>query len=183
MAEPTRPTPAKLFGRKNYIYIPTIAVTAALTPTVAEATGASALDITRVVFADGAPAIAGDTERVELDMRAGDDESYEAIGVTKYTGGQFTGGWDPQAAAESDDVIGWEKFLNTSGNVTGYLAKRENIVRATAIAAGQFLSWVVPVEFGPPIPTEQGSGSAAQAAFQVAFAITGAPKFKVVVLA
>jgi hypothetical protein len=183
MAEPTRPEPAKTFGRENYIFIPTIAAAAALTPTVAEATAASALDITRVVFEGGEPTLNANTERVELDARAGDDEVYEHIGRTKYEGGDLMGAWDPQAAALSDDKIGWEQFLNTSGNVTGFLAKRENIVRADAIVAAQRLSYVIPVEFGPPTPTKQGSGSAAQAAFKVTFAVTGAPKFDVAVLA
>lgn len=182
MPEPVRPTPAKTFGRENYIFIPTIAA-AALTPTVAEASGASALDITRVVFESGEPSVNGTTERVELDPRAGDDETFEFIGKTKYEGGEMVGGWNPQAAAGSDDKKGWEKFLNTSGNVVGFLAKRENVVRAQAIAATQRLSWVVPVEFGPPIPTKQGSGPAAQSAFKVAFAVSGSPKFDVAILA
>jgi hypothetical protein len=179
MPEPLRPAPAKTYGRENWIYIPTIA-SAALQPTVAEATAASALDITRIAFKDGEPMVNSNTERVRQDERAGDTESYEFIGRTDYEGGDVMMAWQPQAAPGSDGKKAWEKF---PAGTTGFLAKREDIGRATNIIAGQRLSSVVPVEFGPPIPTKKGEGSAAQAAFKSTFAITGAPAFDVVVLA
>lgn len=180
MAEPLRPDPAKTYGRENWIFIPTIADTTGLEPTVAEATGASSLDITRIAFAGATPELAGSTNRVRQDRRAGDTESYEFIGETSYEGGEFVAAWNPQAAAASDGVKAWEKF---PAGTTGYFAKRENVARAAAVAAGQFFSVVFPVEFGPRLPMKQGDGEAAQSAFRSTFAVTGAPQFKVEVQA
>jgi hypothetical protein len=182
MPEPTRPDPAKTHGRENIIFIPTIA-SATLAPTVAEITGASALDVTRMAFKGAAPELGGSTERVTPDERFGDTESYEMIGMTKYEGGEAVFAWQPQALTGTDGKKAWEKFLNTNGTVSGYFAKREDIGRATTPVAGNRLSWVVPGEVGPPLPLKQGDGAAAQAAFRATWAVTGAPKFDVVVLA
>ena len=179
MAEPLRPAAAKTFGRENWIFIPTIA-SATLAPTVAEITGASALDVTRIAFAGAEPELNSSTNRVKLDRRAGDTEAYEFIGETAYEGGDAVMQFSPQAAALSDGKKAWEKFA--AGGVTGFMAKREDVARATAGAAGQFLSKVFPVEFGPGIPTKQGEGEAGQGAFRVTFAITGPPAFNLAIL-
>lgn len=178
MPEPLRPAPAKTYGRENWVFIPTIA-SATLAPTVAEFTGASALDISRIVFAGSEPSVSASTNRVKQERRAGDTALYETIGETTYEGGEFVAALSPQAAAAADGVKAWEKF---PAGTTGFFAKREDVARATAGAAGQFLSWVVPVEFGPPIPTKQGDGETAQAAFRSTFAVTGEPAFKVAIL-
>lgn len=178
MAEPLRPDATKTFGKSNWIFIPTIA-SAALAPTVAEASGASSLDITRIAFDGATPELGATTNRARLDRRAGDTESYEFIGETSYEGGEVVMQWAPQAAAAADGVKAWEKF---PAGTTGYIAKREGVARATAPAAGQFLSVVMPVEFGPPIPTTQGQGESAQTAFRSTFAVTSAPAFKVAIL-
>ena len=182
MAEPLRPDPAKTFGRENIIFIPTIA-SATLAPTVAEGSGASALDVTRIAFKGDAPELGGSTERATPDERFGDTESFEMIGVTKYEGGEAVFAWQPQALTGTDGKKAWEKFLNTNGTVSGFFAKREDVGRATALAAGQRLSWVTPVEIGPPLPLKKGDGAASQAAFRATWAVTGSPKFDVVVLA
>lgn len=179
MAEPLRPDATKTFGKENWIYIPTIA-SATLAPTVAEINAASALDITRIAFDGSAPELGSTTNRVRLDRRAGDTESFEFIGETAYEGGDMILQWNPQAAAAADAVKAWEKFVS---GLTGYLAKREGVARATTPAAGQFLSVVMPAEFGPPVPTKQGSGEAAQTAFRSTFAVTSAPAFKLAILA
>lgn len=178
MAEPLRPTSAKTYGRENWVFIPTIA-SATLAPTAAEYNAASTLDITRMVFAGDEPSVTASTNRVKQERRAGDTESYEYIGETSYEGGEFMAQLSPQAAAASDGKKAWEKF---PAGTTGFFAKREDIPRATAGAAGQFLSWVVPVEFGPPVPTKKGEGEAAQSAFKSTFAVTGAPAFNVAIL-
>lgn len=180
MPEPLRTTPAKLFGRENVVFIPTIAATATLSPTVAEITGASAFDITNVVFADGEPTLEAAIERVRQDRRLGDTNSYEFLGATDYTGGEAVMAWQPQAAAASDGKKAWEKF---PAGTTGFLARREDIAKATAFAATQRLTWVVPVEFGQPTPLKKSEGAASQAAFRAPFGITGEPKFDVAISA
>lgn len=181
MAEPLRPAPAKLYGRENWIFIPTIA-SGTLAPTVAEASGASSLDITRIAFADGAPEPSQSTNLVDQNRRFGDTTLAQFVGTTTYAGGQMTYQFDQQGAAASDPVKAWEKFKNTSGTVTGFLAKRSNLPRATAPAAGQFVD-VYPVEIGPSMPTKSGDGENAEGAAVCTFAITGDPAFKVAILA
>lgn len=180
MAEPLRPAAAKTYGRENWIFVPTIA-SATLAPTVAEITGASSLDVTRIAFAGGEPELNSTTNRVKLDRRAGDTEAFEFIGETSYEGGDCVMQFSPQAAALSDGKKAWEKFA--AGGVTGYVCKREDIARATTPVAGAFLSKVIPVEFGPGVPTKQGEGEAGQGAFRVTFAVTSQPVFNIAILA
>lgn len=181
MAEPLRPDPAKTYGRENWVFIPSIA-SATLAPTVAEYNAASALDVTRIAFAGATPELAGSTERVRQDRRAGDTESFEFLGDTSYEGGDVVMALSPQAAAGSDGKKAWEKFA-AGGVVTGFFAKREDVARAVAAAAGQFLTAVYPVEIGGGLPMKQGDGAAAQAAFRTTFAVVGQPKFMIAILA
>lgn len=179
MAEPLRPAAAKVYTRLNWIYVPTIA-SATLAPTVAEATAASALDITNIAFREGAPNPEQNTNLVDQNPRVGDAELYQFIGQTTYTGGQVTMQFNSQGAALSDAVKAWEKF--SAGGVVGFLVKRVNVPKATAVTAGQFVH-VYPCEFGPFMPTESGEGEGAEEAMVGSWAITSQPKYKVAVLA
>jgi hypothetical protein len=181
MAEPLRPAAAKLYGRENWIFVPTIA-SATLAPTVAEASGASSLDITNIAFSDGAPSPSKNTNLAEQQRRFGDTATYQFVGTTTYGGGDVTYQFDAQGAAASDPVKAWEKFSNASGTVTGYFVNRQNVGKATAITAGQFVH-VYPVEIGPSMPVKSGDGEGAEGAAVATFAITSAPAFKVAVLA
>lgn len=181
MAEPLRPTAAKLYGRENWIFVPTIA-SGTLAPTVAEITGASSLDITNIVFQDGAPAPSQATNVVDQNRRFGDTTVAQFVGTTTYGGGEFTYQFNAQGAAASDPVLAWEKFLNSSGTVTGYFARRQNVTKSTTPAAGQFVD-VYPVEIGPSMPTRSGDGESAEGAAVATFAVTSAPAFKKAILA
>lgn len=182
MAEPLRPAANKTYGRENWIFVPTIA-SAALAPTVAELTGASSLDITRIAFADGAPNPTQSTEVVEQQSRVGDTETYEFVGSTKYSGGTMDYQFNPQGAAASDGVKLWEKLQNVGGaTVSGFLVRRLGVGRAVTPAAGQFVD-AYPVEFGPSIPGKKGDGANGETSAQNTFAITAQPAFKVAVLA
>lgn len=177
MPEPLRPAANKVYARENWIYVPTIA-SATKAPTVAEATGASALDVTNIVFADGAPAPSMTTNRVKQNRRLGDTQLAEFIGETSHEGGEVTYQFDPQAAAASDGKKAWEKI---PAGTTGFLVRRLGVGKAAAVAAGQFVD-SYPVEFGPSQPTKSGDGEAAETAARCTFAITAAPAFNVAVL-
>lgn len=178
MAEPLRPNPAKVYTRQNWIFVPTIA-SATLAPTVAEITAASALDITNIVFQDGAPAPSQSTNLVEQNRRLGDASLFQFVGTTTFTGGEITIQFDPQSAALSDGVKAWEKF--NAGGVTGYLCRRMNVAKATTPIAGQFVD-TFPCEFGPFMPTTSGDGESAESAATGSWAITSQPKFKLAIL-
>lgn len=179
MAEPLRPAPAKTYTRENWIFIPTIA-SVTLAPTVAEATAAAALDVTNMAFADSAPAPEINTNLVEQNRRLGDAALFQFIGTSTFTGGQVTFQFNSQGAALSDAVKAWEKF--SAGGVTGFMANRMNVPKATAVAAGQFLH-VYPCEFGPFMPVKSGDGEGAEEAMRGSWAITSTPAFKIAVLA
>jgi hypothetical protein len=181
MAEPLKPAANKTYGRENWIFVPTIA-SAALAPTVAEVTGASSLDITRIAFRDGAPNITQNTNLVEQQQRLGDTDTFEFIGTTKYSGGVMDYQFDPQGAAASDGVKLWEKIQNAPGTVTGFLVRRLGVGRAVTPIAGQFID-AIPVEFGPSLPGKKGDGESAETSAQCSFAVTAKPAFKVAILA
>jgi len=177
MAEPLRPASTPVFKRRNWLWIPAIA-SATLAPTLAEATAASALDITRIIFASsGEPTQA--TNRVQAERRAGDDKAYERIGITNVTGGDMLYAMNSQGATGSDGTKWFEKIPT---GTTGFIADRRGIVRATNVAAGQFVH-VYPVEFGPSFPALAGADETAEDAMTVTFAITGEPAIKVAILA
>lgn len=177
MPEPLRPTATKLYLRENWVFVPTIA-SASLAPTVAEVTGASALDFTNITFADGAPEPSQSTNRVRETRRFGDASTGEFIGETTHEGGELTYAFAPQAVAASDGKKMWEKIPE---GTTGYLVRRQGVAKATAFSAGQFVD-VWPVEFGPSRPAKTGDGEAAQAAAIATYAV-GSPKYNVAVLA
>lgn len=176
MAEPLRPDATRTYLRANWVFVPTIA-SATLAPTVAEVSGASALDFTNIAFSDGAPVPSATTNRVRENRRFGDAATGEFIGETTHEGGEITYAFAPQAAAAADGKKMWEKI---PGGTTGYLVRRMGVDKATAFAAGQFVD-VWPVEFGPSRPADSGDGEAAQAAAIATYAV-GTPKYNVAVL-
>ena len=171
MAEPLRPTPAKVYGRENWIFCPTMASPSA--PSVAELTAGSALDITNIAFADGAPTPSQSTNLVAQPKRLGDTTEQQFVGTTTYGGGEMTYALSPQAAAGSDGKKAWEAL---GAGVTGFLVRRMGVTKSTTVTTGQFVD-VYPVEFGPSMPTKSGDGEAAESAATATFAVTGAPQF------
>ena len=180
MTEPLRPAPAKTFGRKNWFLAQTVAGYASGTgPTVAEMTAVSTLDITRIAFADGAPAPTQSTNAAEQLRRWGDTENYQFTGTTTYAGGDMTYAMNPQGVAAADDVKLWEK-LEDGGLF--FLIRRLAVVRATAPTAGQFVD-VFPADFGPSMPVESGDGENSEGAAVVTFTVYNKPLFRVAIVA
>lgn len=176
MAEPLRPASRNVFGKENWIFVPTIADITA--PTVAEVTAASALDITNIAFASAGPTPSQSTSLATAERRVGDTKARQRIGQTTYAGGEMTYQFDPQGAAASDVVKAWETF--GSEGTTGFLVRRQGIAKATTPAAGQFVD-VYPVEFGPSMPTSIGQQDSEETAAVCTFAITdvqNGPVFK-----
>ena len=180
MAEPLRPTATKTFGKKNWIWIPTWTDYAAGTgPTVAEITSASGLDVTRILFADGAPSPSQNTNLVEQQRRWGDTQVSEFVGETKHTGGQMEYALASQAAALADGVKLWELL---PAGTTGYLVRRLGVARATTPIAGHFVTgWQV--EVGPSLEMEKGDGENAEAGAMCTFGVLAVPVQRVAVVA
>jgi hypothetical protein len=177
MAEPIRPASTKTFTKENWIFVPTIA-SSTLAPTVAEATGATSLDISRIIFASSGRPTAT-TNRVTAERRLADGAQYEQIGTTTWTGGEMLYAMGDQATAATDPKKLYEKIPD---GTTGFLVNRRGLGRAVDVAAGQFVN-VYPVEFGPSVPVNAGENETAEAAMSVTFAVTGPPALIVAVLA
>lgn len=167
MAAPIRPNPVKTFGKDKWVFVATIANTAA--PTAAECTAGTVLDVTMMAF-DGEGYPTSSTNRPVLERRIGDTIVYEQIGIQNVTGGTMLFQIQPQAAGASDGKKAYEKFI---AGTTGYFVRRMGTAVATDLAAGQFVT-VYPVEFSAPFPTTVGEGESAEAAFQSEYAITSA---------
>lgn len=174
MAEPLRPASAPTFGKKNYIFVATIA-SGSLIPTTLEVNAAGSLDFTNIAFADGMTRPTQTTNRVTAERRVGDTIIYEQVGTTTYQGGDLVYSFDPQSAAASNGKKAYEKFV---AGTTGYLVERLGKAKATTPAAGDFVN-VYPVTFGPSQPTETGDAESVEAAAQCTYAITGQPAFNV----
>ena len=166
MAEPLRPTATKVHGRTNWVLVLTAGDINALT--VAELTGASSLDITRIAF-DSTGKPAQSTNRVTAQRRLGDTKTYEFIGDSSITGGDLVYAFADQAAAGED---GKKLFEKIPEGTTAILVERKGVPRATDFTAGQFYN-AYPVEFGPSFPVDAGDAEAAESAMTAAFAITG----------
>lgn len=180
MADPLRPAATKTYGKKNWIWIPTWSGYSAGTgPTVAEITSASGLDITRILFADGAPAPTQSTNLVEQQRRWGDTSSVEFIGETKHAGGQMEYALGSQAAALADAVKLWELIPE---GTTGFLVRRLGVLRATTPIAGHRVTgWQI--EVGPSLEFEKGDGENAESGAMCTFAVLAPPVQRVAVVA
>lgn len=180
MAEPLRPDATKTYGKKNWLWIPTWSgYTAGTGPTVAQITSASGLDVTRILFADGAPNPSQETNLVDQQRRWGDTSIAQFVGETKHGGGQMDYQMASQAAAASDGVKLWELIPE---GTTGFLVRRLGVARATTPIAGHFVTgWAV--EFGPSLEIEKGEGENAESGATCMFAITAPPVKRVAVVA
>lgn len=180
MAEPLRPAATKTYGRKNYILIPTWSgYDAGTGPTVAETNSASGLDVTRILFADGAPAPTQTTNLVEQMRRWGDTQVSEFIGETKHSGGQMDYALASQAAALADGVKLWELIPE---GTTMFLVRRLGVARTTTpIATHRVTGWKI--EFGPSLEIEKGDGENAEAGATCMFAVLAPPVQRVAIVA
>jgi hypothetical protein len=166
MAAPVRPAATKAYLRDKWVFVPTIANTAA--PTVAEVTGASVLDVTKMFFESSARPT-NSTNLARAPKRLGDGETYEFVGESQASFGEIRYSFNPQGAALSDGKKAFEKF---PAGTTGYLVNRLGIDRDTDLAAAQFVT-VYPVEFGSQHEDKEGDGEGAEVAIVQTVAQTG----------
>lgn len=176
MTAPLRPAATKSYLRDTWIFVPTVSAPGA--PTVAELTGASALDVTNMFFASSARPSAS-TNLARAPKRIGDAASYEFVGESQESFGEVRYAFNPQAAALSDGKKAFEKF---PAGTTGYLYNRLGIDRDTAVTAGQFVTGY-PVEFGTQQETTEGDSEGAEVAIVQTVAQTGPKSLNVAVAA
>jgi hypothetical protein len=170
MTAPVRPNDEKAFGREAWVFVPTIASTAA--PTAAELTGASTLNISLMIFEEsGRPERS--VSRPTKPVRVGDTIVFEQIGLESFTGGTMIFQFDSQSAAASTGKKAIEKFV---AGLTGYLVRRVGDLVTGDFIATDFVD-MFPCEFSAPFPTTIGDGESKVGAFASEFAITAQPIF------
>ena len=166
MAAPIRPAATKSYLRNKWVFVPAIANTSA--PTVAELTGASVLDVTKMFFESSAQP-SQSTNLARSPKRIGDAETYEFVGETTASFGEVRYSFNPQGAALSDGKKAFEKF---PAGTTGYMVNRLGLDRDTDLAAAQFVT-IYPVEFGQQHETIEGDGEGGEVAIVQTVAQTG----------
>lgn len=159
MVAPFRAAAAQTFKRRNWLYVPAGGFADYTAPTALELGAASVLDFTRMAFRDGTAAPTQSTNRVQEQPRLGDDVGFERKGITQLTGGTLTYAVDPQVASGEDGKKVWEAFLD--GPDGGWLVRRLNVARDTAVTVGQFVT-VYPADLGPSLEVEVGDGESGE---------------------
>lgn len=159
MVAPMRAAAATTFKRRNWLYVPAGGLEDYTAPTVAELTANTVLDFTRMAFRDGTGQPTQSTNRVQAPERLGDDLNYERKGTTSVTGGQIQFAVDPQVASNADGKKLWTAWL--AGPDGGFLVRRLNVARDTAITAGQYVT-VYPADISEAFEVEVGNGEAAE---------------------
>lgn len=173
MAAPTRPNSAKVYTRDKWIFVPTLADQDA--PAAAtEVNGASALDLSKMLFASSARPSAS-TNLASAPRRLGDASVFQFVGETSWTLGELRYSFDPQAAAASE---GKEAYETLPAGTTGFLINALNFPVDDDLAAADFVS-VYPVEFGVQVETPEGDGEGAEVAIAQTVAITNPPSINV----
>lgn len=166
MVAPTRPAGTKQYLRDKWVFVPTLTSTTA--PSLAEVNAASALDITKMMYASSARPTQS-TNMARAPKRLGDAASYEFVGESQASIGEIRYSFNPQGAALSEGKKAFEKF---PAGTTGFLVNRLGIDRDTDLAVGQFVT-VYPVEFGEQHETPEGDGEGAEVAIVQPVAQTG----------
>lgn len=174
MVAPLRPTGVKYYLRSKWIWVPTLANPAA--PTVAELTGASALDVTNMFYTSSATPTQS-TNLATAPKRVGDGVTYQFVGETQSSLGEMRYSFDPQSAAAANGRKAFEKFVPGS---TGYLVNRLGIDRDTDIAATQKVT-CYPAECGPQQEIAEGDAEGAEVGIVQTFAQTGPKNLNVAV--
>lgn len=127
-------------GNESVIFVPALANPAA--PTVAELTGASAINLSCALRGFGSSTEQSSTPDIRLCSR----EVFESPGRATNSLEDITYVYDPQAAAAAPTNKHYETLKS---GVTGFLVDRRGLdSRTVAVAAAQKVD-VFPVKFGP----------------------------------
>lgn len=173
MTAPLRPAPASLYGKTNWFLVMTVA-SASYIPTAAEVNAGTALDVTKMVFADTARP-SQSTNRVTQERRLGDTVLAEFVGSTTYQGGEMHYAFDPQAAVGAN---GKKLFEKIPAGTSCFLVERLGKTNSTTPATGDFVN-TYPVTFGPSFPSPAGDNETAEAGMVATFAVIDAPAISV----
>lgn len=173
MVAPTKPRKVRANGKDSWWLVPTVADVEA--PTVLEINTATGINISCAVLAEG-DSLAATVNKVTLPAYLCETETFEGIDNIAWSMGDVVGGFDPQAAASSDDKEAFE-FLRDG--FTGFAVRRQGVAATSGDAiAGQFFD-VVPVDISRAVPDKSSGDSSAIYVFRAAASVTGSPGLNV----
>ena len=171
MALPTKPALVKAFNKVSFGFALTVTTTA---PTVVQLTATTGINLTCYAFGDQ-EMISQDVEKVTLPRLMCEATQYQSNGPVTYTMPDVQVSFSPQAAALSSGKGAWEKLVE---GTAGWLWRRQGIAPDVDLAAGQFVD-LIPVDVGPALPTQSGTGTDAVFTSLHPFSITGKPIFNI----
>lgn len=177
MAAPTKPRKVQANGKTSYWLVP--AIVAQDAPTALEVNAVTGINLSCTLLKDFEGPTAT-TSKVTLPEYLCETESFEANDTTTVSIGDIMGGFDPQAAAASDDKEAFE-FLRDG--FEGYLVRRQGVAADVAspdATVGQFVD-VIPVEIAKAIPTQSSNAAEGIYTFSAAVSVTGAASWNVAV--
>ena len=158
MAAPINPTGVGVQGNYKVVWVETL--TNPDNPSLAEINGATSLDVSYYLYAEGwVPGV--NSNRVTAPRRLASRKSQERFGTTTETLGDLVYVVDPQAAAGSDGKKAFEALTEGS---TGYFVERPGSDADADVAVGEFVN-VYPVELGAQVITGDTTDEASE--FQV----------------
>lgn len=167
MVAPIKPRKVQANGKDSWFLVPTVADITS--PTVTEINSASGINLS-CTFLKSFEGATAETSKVTLEEYLCETVSYEANDTTTVSIGDFVGGFDPQAAAESDDKAAFE-FLRDG--FVGYAVRRQAISAESGdVVAGQFVD-VMPVEVAKALPDKSNTDSSGIYVFRAAASVTG----------
>lgn len=176
MVSPTKPRKVRAHGKDSWFLVPTVANINA--PTALEVNSVSGINISCAVLAGG-DSLTATTNKVTLPSYLCETESFEGNDDTSFSMGDVEIGFDPQAAAESDDKEAFE-FLRDG--FTGYAVRRQGVATSVgATTAGEFVD-VVPVEIARAVPGRSSTDNSAIYTATAAVSVTGSPALNVEVV-
>lgn len=174
MVAPTKPRKVRAQGKDSWFLVPTVANVDA--PTVLEINSATGINISCAVLAGG-DSLTATTNKVTLPAYLCETDTFEGNDTTQFSMGNVEIGFDPQAAASSDDKEAFE-FLRDG--FIGFAVRRQGVDTSVGAAtAGEFFD-VVPVDISRAIPGRSSNDNSAIYTATAAVSVTGTPGLNVV---
>lgn len=165
MGTPLTPAGVKVQGNLKTIFVPTIDMAL---PSLATLTGAGALEITNILYADSGRYTV-DSATVTAPRRLGTSRTWQQFGTaTESFSGPFRYVVDPQGATGSDGKKALEKF---PVGTTGYIFEVPGIDTDADLAVGDW-GRPIPVKTGDPNIIGDTTDEAAEYVVEQAFIVT-----------
>lgn len=179
MVAPVKPTKIKMTGRQTFWLVPAIADISA--PTVAEINAVSGINLSCTLLATST-ALTPTFNKVAFDRYLCETDTTEANDTTSWSMADLIGGFDPQAAALSDDKAGFE-FLRDPfvGFAVFRNGKPADVVSPAAVAA-EFVN-VAAVDITAAVDISSPAEASAWARWTAGVSVTGTPAMNVAVAA